>query len=137
MTFPRYVRPLLVFLVLLDAVLVAVTWFMPEQWWSIMHGAPPVADPFHMLRRLGTIWFAFFLLQLVALFRFEQAPQWLAVIAGVRLTEMFADGVYWAGAPSLTWFGTQGLLSSPPSNILFGYLLLRAYRQAVGAKSLL
>lgn len=119
---------LLVFLVLLDLVLSAVCLFFPEVWFRLFHGAPYI-DPQGLLRRVGAVWAAFTLFQLIALLRWRRQPYWLPLVAGIRLTEVFSDWVYLWAAESITWFGFAGLLAAPPANVLFAWLLIRAYRQ--------
>lgn len=125
----KLAKSTLVFLILLDLVLFVVACFFPAFWGKVMHGTDAFVDPFFLMRRLGAVWFAFLLLQTIALVRFDKEPLWLIVVAGVRWTELFGDWVYWASAPSLTWFGHAGLLSSPPSNLWFGILMFRAYKE--------
>jgi len=130
------VTALLVFLVALDLVLAIVAVFFPNLWAAVMHGEDVFVDPHHMLTRLGAVWFSFLVIQSVALFRWRLAPEWLAVVAGARGSEMCADALYWAQSDHLTWFGHLGLLSSPLANIAFGLILLGAYRKIVGRVTL-
>ncbi|HEV2495604.1 MAG TPA: hypothetical protein VG204_21305 [Terriglobia bacterium] len=120
------VNLLLVFLVILDLALSSLCLFAPATWFKIMHGAPYV-DPEGLLRRTGAVWAAFTLLQLVALVRWRKKPYWLVLVAGVRLTEIFSDWTYLYFAASITTFGRLGLMISPPANVIFGWLLIRAY----------
>lgn len=128
-----WVRLLLVLLVLLDIVLFVEALFFPQVWFKVFHGAEYV-DPQGLLRRSGGVWLAFTVLQLIALFKWERKPQWLAVIAGVRLTELFGDWILLAVGESFTVFGRLGFFISPVGNLVFGWFLLYAYRRWVESK---
>ncbi len=121
------INSLLIFLILLDLVLSTVCLIFPNFWVQTMHGIP-AADPLGLIRRLGAVWAAFFLFQFIALFKWEQEPFWLVLVAGIRWTEIFSDWVYLYFADSITWFGTGGLLVSPPINALIGWYLISCYR---------
>jgi hypothetical protein len=124
------VRVLLIFLVVLDIVLSTIAICYPETWFRIFHGVEYV-DPQGLLRRTGALWVAFTLFQAVALFRWEKQPYWLAVVAGIRLTELFSDWTYLYFAQNITTYGRIGLLIAPPGNLLFGWYLIRSYLKAV------
>ena len=121
-----FVYVLLIYLVLLDAVLSTTALFFPETWFKVFHDAPYV-DPQGLCRRTGAVWLSFTLLQIIALFRWEKAPWWLVLIAGVRLTELFSDWTYIYVSQSLTGFGFFGLFISPPGNLAIGCFLVWAY----------
>jgi hypothetical protein len=120
------VNLLLIFLVILDLVLSSLCLFAPSTWFKLMHDAPYV-DPEGLLRRTGAVWAAFTLLQFLALVLWRKKPYWLVLVAGVRLTEIFSDWTYLYFAASITSFGRLGLLIAPPANVIFGWLLIRAY----------
>ncbi|MDQ3803773.1 MAG: hypothetical protein M3416_08115 [Acidobacteriota bacterium] len=122
----KLVYALLIYLVVKDIVLSAVAICYPEAWFRFFHGAPYV-DPQGLLRRTGALWVAFTLLQIIALFRWERAPWWLVLIAGVRLTELFSDWTYIYVAQSMTPIGRAFLFSAPPGNLAFGWFLVWAY----------
>lgn len=119
---------LLVFLVILDIVLSTTCLLYPEKWFKMFHDAPYI-DPQGLLKRTGAVWAAFTVLQLIAVFKWEKQPWWLVLIAGVRLTEIFSDWLYIYVSQSITTFGWIGLFVSPPSNLLFGWFLVHAYRK--------
>ena len=125
------VRGLLIFLIVLDVVLSTLALCYPEAWFRIFHGVAYV-DPQGLLRRTGALWAAFVLLQTIAFFRWEREPYWLALVAGVRLTELFSDWTYLYFASHITAYGRIGLLIAPPGNLLFGWYLIRSYLKAVG-----
>ena len=98
-----------------------------------MHGAV-YADPLGMIRRLGAVWAAFVLFQLIAVFRWKQNPHWLVIVAGIRWTEVFSDWFYWYFAETLTLFGHAGLLIAPPVNLMLGLFLLKMFSQLSSPK---
>jgi hypothetical protein len=122
------VNVFLVGLILLDVFLSTIAIGCPERWSQVMHGLP-YDDPAGLLRRTGAVWAAFTLLQAIALFRWQQQPYWLTLVAGVRLTELFSDWVTIVAAKQVTTFGTLGLLIAPPANLIFGWLLISTYRR--------
>jgi hypothetical protein len=115
-------------LVILDVVLSATCLLWPEKWFMTFHGAPYI-DPQGLLKRTGAVWVAFSLLQLIAFIRWEKAPWWLVLIAGVRLTELFSDWTYMYVAQSMTTWGKIGLFIAPPGNLIFGFILIWAYKK--------
>lgn len=115
-------------LVILDVVLSATCLLWPEKWFMTFHGAPYI-DPQGLLKRTGAVWVAFSLLQLLAFFLWEKQPWWLVLIAGVRLTELFSDWTYMYVAQSMTFWGKVGLFIAPPGNLIFGILLIWAYKK--------
>jgi hypothetical protein len=122
----RLVGGLLVFLVALDLTLTAWAMFLPGLWFTVFHGTS-YDDPEGFLRRCGANWAAFLLWQAVALVRWKKEPVWLAVVAGVRLSDIFTDLTYSIFARDTTLFAK---LTLPPMflvNLLFGLFLLRAY----------
>lgn len=117
---------LLVFLVVLDVVLATLGFFFPKFWFLTIHNAPEI-DPQGLLQRTGAVWTAFALFQLIALLRWQRRLYWLPLVAGIRLTEIFSDWVYIYVAASITWSGAVALFISPPSNLLFAWILIRTY----------
>jgi len=126
----KFIYILMGFLVILDLVLCTLCLFFPETWFKIFHAAPYV-DPQALLKRTGAVWVAFTLLQLIAFFRWEKAPWWLVLIAGVRLTELFSDWTYMWLANSMTTIGSIGLFIAPPGNLAFGIFLVWAYKKVM------
>ncbi len=122
------INTLLIALVIYDVVLSATCLLSPQTWYRLIHGADYV-DPQGLLLRTGAVWAAFSLFQLVARVKWEVQPVWLAVIAGIRLTEILSDWTYLYVADSLTRFGWFGLFINPPGNLLLGWYLLRCYRR--------
>jgi hypothetical protein len=75
------------------------------------------------------VWAAFLLLQVIALVRWRRAPYWLALVAGVRLTELFSDLTTLAVAEKVTWFAWATLPVATISNLGFGLVLIWFYRR--------
>ena len=115
-------------LVALDVVLATCALAFPHKWFAIMHGSV-YEDPAGLLYRTGAVWVAFTLLQAIALVRWRREPYWLALIAGVRLTELFSDWATLAAAHHVTRFAWLALLTAPLSNLLFGWFLIATYRR--------
>jgi hypothetical protein len=127
--FRRRINILLIGLVLYDIALSATCLISPQTWFQSFHGADYV-DPQGLLYRTGAVWVAFSLFQLVARLKWEVQPVWLAVVAGIRLTEIFSDWTYIYVAENLTRFGWFALFVNPPGNLLLGWYLLKSYRRA-------
>jgi hypothetical protein len=130
----RHVHKLLVFLVALDVVLTTWAVAFPGLWFAAFHGTA-YDDPQGFLRRCGANWAAFLLWQVVALVRWRREPVWLAVVAGVRLSDIFTDVTYVFVAHDTTLFARLTLAPMSVLNFLFGVFLLRAYRARVGVAS--
>jgi hypothetical protein len=124
----RRIDLLLGALFLLDLVLTLAAFLAPELWFRVFHGVAYV-DPQGFLRRCGANWAAFALLQLIALRRWRRHPHWLAVIAGVRLSDMFTDWTYLLFAADITLFGRLSLFIVSPANLIIGLHFLRAFRR--------
>jgi hypothetical protein len=123
----RRAQGLLVALALLDLALVVWAFALPDLWFRAFHGGARV-DPQHLLQRMGANWAAFFVLELLAALRWRREPVWLAVVAGVRLSDMFTDATYVVCASEATPFAWATLPLSSLMNLLMGLWLLRAWR---------
>jgi hypothetical protein len=130
MTTERKIDATLAALLALDVTLTVVAFFFPGLWFALFHGVP-YADPEGFLRRCGANWAGFALFQAIALRRWRRAPWWLAVAAGLRLSDIFTDWTYLAFAHDLTWFGRISLAATSPMNLVVGLYLLRCYRARV------
>lgn len=130
-----FIYVLMAFLVILDLVLSTICLLFPDTWYMTFHGVSyDDRDPMGLLKRTGAVWAAFTLLQLIAFFRWEKAPWWLVLIAGVRLTELFSDWTYMYVAESMTTLGRLGLFIAPPGNLAFGWFLIWAYKKIMRAR---
>lgn len=117
---------LLIALVGLDVVLATLTLVFPRAWFRLLHDRPYV-DPQGLLKRMGAVWVAFVIVQIVALVRWRTDPYWLVAVAGVRLTESLSDWVYLFCAEHITWRGRIGLFVAPPGNMLIAWFLIEAF----------
>ncbi len=117
---------LLVVFIALDLLYAVTAFFFPKLWYTVIHGAAYV-DPEGLLQRTGAIWAAFAVVQLVALLRWQRQAFWLAVVAGLRLSELFADWTYLYFAQDISGFGRIALLVSTPVNLLISLFLLKAF----------
>lgn len=117
---------LLLLLVALDLIYSIIAFLFPEFWFKAIHGAPYV-DPQGLLRRTGAVWAAFTLFQLIAYFKWRKLPYWLAIVAGLRFSELIADWTYLSFAQEITWSGRLGLLISTPANFVICWFLLRSF----------
>lgn len=114
------------FLIILDVILATVGFFLPEIWFYIFHGAPYI-DPQGLLPRCAADWTAFALIQTLAFFRWKKHPVWLAMVAGVRLSDIFTDLAYLYFCNDITWFGKIALAGAGPGNLIVAVYLFYAY----------
>jgi hypothetical protein len=126
MTMKKLVNILLVILILLDVFYVVVIFSSAQTWFDLIHDADYV-DPEALLKRTAGAWAAFTILQVIALVRWQRAPHWLMVMAGLRFSESFADWIYFFGANDHAWPGAAGLLAASPINLALGIFFYRAY----------
>jgi hypothetical protein len=115
-------------LIALDLVIAGVAFFAPQLWFKIFHGVDYV-DPQGFLRRCAANWLAFALIQIIALAKWEQKPYWLAVVAGVRFSDIFTDWTYVFFCANITTFGKISLLIMSPLNVVLGLYFLNAYKR--------
>lgn len=115
-------------LVVFDVSISVCAFLLPDLWFTLIHGVEYV-DPQGFLRRCGANWTAFALVQGIAVWRWRTHPHWLAVVAGVRLSDIFTDWTYAFFSHDLTMFGWVSLLAMSPINLLLGWWFLRQYRQ--------
>lgn len=126
------VQGLLAFLVLFDLVLVVWAGAFPDLWFTVFHGVP-YNDPEGFLRRCAANWAAFLLFQAIAARRWKSDPVWLAVVAGVRLSDIFTDLTYVFVAHDTTLFARLTLAPMSVVNLMMGLFLIDAYRQRARA----
>jgi hypothetical protein len=113
-----------------DSILFVMTWIAPEVWFRLFHAAAPTQLEIAFLRRTGGQWAAFALAQAIALWRWKKDPVWLAVVAGVRFSDLFTDLIYVLTVPSLTRLGWALLLPPPVLNLIGVVIMLLGYKQA-------
>jgi hypothetical protein len=112
-----------------DTTLVVLAWCDPALWFHVFHHADPLGFDVALLRRAAGQWAAFSLVQAIALLRWRTRPQWLLVVAGARVSDLFTDLSYIAAAPSLTPLGWAALLPPPVLNLAFAATMIVAWRQ--------
>ncbi|MBW1880590.1 MAG: hypothetical protein JRJ84_19720 [Deltaproteobacteria bacterium] len=128
----RTVQVVLVAVFLFDVALSATTFAVPELWFQAFHGNPHASEQHAFLHRCSANWAAFALIQGVALLRWRQAPWWLAVVAGVRFSDLFTDWTYLLASPEVTPVGWMCLSLPGLGNLAIGLLMLHGYRRAMG-----
>lgn len=117
---------LLLGLVGLDLVYAIMCFFFPELWYKLIHDADYI-DPQGLLRRTASIWAAFAVFQFIAFLMWQKHPYWLAIVVGLRFSELFADWTYLYFAQDISWSGRLGLLISTPANIGISLFLLISF----------
>jgi hypothetical protein len=122
----KFVNIVLVALVLLDVAYAVIIFSSPQKWFDVIHGVDYV-DPQALLKRTAAGWTAFAVFQAIALVRWQRAPHWLMLVAGIRFTESFTDWVYFFASNNHTWLGRIGLLAASPINVGLGIFFYRAY----------
>ncbi len=123
----RRIHALLGGLVAFDVVLTIWAFGFPNLWFQVFHGTA-YDDPQGFLRRCGANWAAFAVCQALAFFRWRKDAVWLAIVAGVRLSDIFTDVTYVLAARDTTWFAKATLAPMSLGNLLLGLYLLKAYR---------
>ena len=118
------VQAVLISLIGLDVSISAIVFFWPELWFRLFHGVP-YSDPEGLLRRTGAAWAGFALFQILALRRWEREPIWLALVAGIRFSDMLTDWTYLAFAHDVTGFGRLCLAAASPLNVVAGVFFIR------------
>ncbi|MEZ0244610.1 MAG: hypothetical protein ACAH11_14640, partial [Sphingomonas sp.] len=111
----------------LDVVISILAWSDPERWFSFFHAGTPQGLEIALLRRAAGQWTAFALAQALALFFFRRQPVWLAIMAGIRLSDVFTDLFYMLSAQPLTAHGWLVLAPLPLVNAAGVLLLLRCH----------
>ena len=115
-------------LIVLDATISVVAFLFPAAWFKVFHNASYI-DPQGFLRRCAANWLAFAVIQGLAFLKWKKEPYWLAVVAGVRFSDMFTDWTYLWFSSSITIFGRISLFVISPLNLLLGLYFLKAYKK--------
>ena len=106
-----------------DLMLAFATIVTPGVWFRWFHDTAYI-DPQALLSRTGAVWLAFGVFQLYAWRVWQRQPYWLAVVGGMRLSELFADWTYLFRADAVTPFGARALLLATPSNVFFAWFFI-------------
>ncbi len=109
-----------------DVLLAIATIVTPTLWFRWFHGSAYV-DPQALLSRTGAVWLAFGIFQLYTWRVWQRQPYWLAVVGGMRLSELFADWTYLFRAGEVTPFGARALLLATPSNVVFAWFFISTF----------
>ena len=117
-----------------DTTLFILAWIKPDLWFRLLHASVPAGLEVALLRRSAGQWAAFALAQAIALCVWRKRPQWLAVAAGIRFSDLFTDISYIAAVPTLTTLGWAVLLPPPVLNLAGVVIMLWGYRQATGSR---
>jgi len=112
-----------------DTLLFVMSWFAPDFWFRLFHATTPASFDIAWLRRSAGQWAAFALAQAITLWRWRKEPVWLAVMAGVRFSDLFTDLSYILAVPALTRLGWILLLPPPVLNLAGVVIMLRGYYQ--------
>ena len=118
-----------------DTIIFLMSWLAPDIWFQLFHNAAPASLDVAFLRRSGGQWAAFALAQAIALWRWRKEPVWLAIVAGVRFSDLFTDFSYILAVPSLTTLGWCLLTPPPFLNSIGVVIMLLGYRQAEASAS--
>jgi len=109
-----------------DLALAALAILWPDTWFRLAHGVPRV-DPEHLLTRTGVVWTTFAIFHLVALLVWKTRPYWLAVVAGMPLSEIFADISWMFAADHMTTAGRVLYVLAGIANVLLATFFIRSY----------
>jgi hypothetical protein len=119
-----------------DITIFIISWTAPDLWFSLFHHSVPAGLEVALLRRSGGQWFGFALGQAITLWQWKKRPEWLAVAAGIRFSDLFTDHSYLiAAAPSLTLFGKMLFPIFPILNLVGVVIFLKGYHQALFGRS--
>jgi len=113
-----------------DTVIFVLAWVAPDLWFRLFHDSVPAGLEVALLRRSAGQWAAFALAQAIALWCWRKRPEWLAVVAGIRFSDLFTDISYILAVPTLTRLGWILLLPPALLNLVGVVIMLWGYRQA-------
>lgn len=114
-----------------DTLIFLMSWFAPDLWFRLFHGAFPAGLETAFLRRSSGQWLAFAIAQWIAIVRWRKAPVWLVVVAALRFSDLFTDISYVVTAPTLTALGWACLLPPPLLNAIGIVIMAWGYRLLV------
>jgi hypothetical protein len=123
MTDPYVVTTSLVVLSLVDFGLAGWVFFFPGSFLRFFYETE-YEDSSGLLFRTGCFWFTFGVIQGFAVIFWTKTPAFLAIVAGVRFTELIADWVYVTGPNVFTPRGRFSYFLSVPYTVTFGCLVL-------------
>ena len=126
------VSALLLLSVVADLGLAVLAAGMPDLWFRLIHGVPRV-DPEHMLTRFGVLWLTFALFHAAALALWRHRPYWLLIVAGMPLSEIFADVAWMLSAEHVTTLGRIAFSLAGPLNLGLAIFFIRSGLTAMRA----
>jgi hypothetical protein len=112
-----------------DTALFVLAWVWPALWFRMLHNAAPAGLEVALLQRSAGQWAAFALGQALTLLWWRRRPEWLAVAAGIRFSDLFTDISYMVAVPGLTTLGWAVLTPPPVLNLVGVVLMLHLYRE--------
>ena len=121
------IRPLLALLVIIDIVLGGVAVFFPWIYMDFIHPDAPPDEPVYLLIRAGVIWLGYLVIQAIAFFQYRRVPEWILVVAFLRLVEVPADTVYVVIGCGIGLLGRIGLIVAPVFNLIVGIIFVWWY----------
>jgi hypothetical protein len=113
-----------------DTSLFLIAWLAPALWFRLLHGVAPAGFDIAFLRRSAGQWAAFALAQGITITCWRKTPIWLAIVAGVRFSDLFTDISYLLAVRHVTTLGWICLLPPPLLNLAGVLIMLRGYREA-------
>lgn len=126
MNHQKIIYIILLNLILLDLVVSITGFFFPDLWNSFFHGIL-YPDDQALLKRCAANWFAFFVLQTIAIFKWEKAIWWLILIAGCRLGDCLTDITCMAFSASITSYGIIAFTVAGLGNLIIGIYFIQRY----------
>ena len=124
---PPLIRPALILLVLIDIGLGVVGTFFPRLYMDLIQPDAPPNEPIYFLQRAAVIWLGYLVVQGIALFQYRRTPEWVLVVAFLRLVEVPADTLYVIIGTGIGLMGRIGLIAAPIFNLIVGIIFIRWY----------
>ena len=121
------IRPTLILLVLIDIGLGVVGTFFPRLYMDLIQPDAPPNEPVYFLQRAAVIWLGYLVVQAIALFQYRRTPEWVLVVAFLRLVEVPADTLYVIIGPGFDLLGRIGLIAAPVFNLIVGIMFIIWY----------
>ena len=129
----KIIYAILLNLIFLDLAVSIIGFFFPDVWNSFFHGTLYV-DSQALLKRCAANWFAFFVLQTIALFQWEKAGWWLILVAGCRLGDCLTDITCLTSSSSITSYGIIAFSAAGLGNVIIGVYFIQRYRNLEGRR---
>lgn len=124
---PPLIKPTLILLVLIDIFLGVVGTFLPRIYMDLIQPDAPENEPIYFLQRAAVIWLGYLVVQTIALFKYRRTPEWVLVVAFLRLVEVPADTLYVIIGTGIGLLGRIGLIAAPIFNLIVGIIFIIWY----------